>query len=168
MNDTPFWQTKSLEEMDQQQWEAICDGCGKCCLHSFIDSDHEDDDDFASTDFLREGETLIHTSLVCQYIDENTCGCTRYNERQQLVPSCVKLTKENLKDIFFMPQSCSYRRLYEGRGLASWHPLLNNGQKEQMHAAGISIQGRVTKDNTVDLENDFEEYVAQWPTFDCD
>ncbi|CAH9065168.1 hypothetical protein PSECIP111951_03606 [Pseudoalteromonas holothuriae] len=168
MSNSQFWQTKSLEQMNQQEWEAICDGCGKCCLHSFIDSDLEEDENFASTDFLREGESLIYTSLVCQYIDEQTCGCTRYNERQSLVPSCVKLTKENLKDIFFMPQSCSYRRLYEGRGLASWHPLLNNGSKEKMHTAGISAKGRVTKDNTVDMENEFEDYVAQWPTFDCD
>ncbi|WP_010361946.1 YcgN family cysteine cluster protein [Pseudoalteromonas citrea] len=153
--------------MTQQQWESICDGCGKCCLHSFIDSD-EEDDDFESTDFLREGEELIYTSLVCQYIDEETCGCTRYEQRQELVPSCVKLTKENLKDIFFMPQSCSYRRLYEGRGLASWHPLLNDGDKSKMHDMGISAKGRITKDNTVDIEEDFEHYVAQWPTYDCD
>ena len=160
-----FWQTKSLEQMNDQEWESICDGCGKCCLHSFIDSDEED---FSSTDHIREGETLIYSSLVCQYIDEQTCACTRYAERQTLVPSCVKLTKENLKDIFFMPNSCSYRRLHEGRGLASWHPLLNKGKKDKMNELGISIQGRVTKDNIVDIEEDFEDYIVDWPEFDCD
>ena len=125
MYENSFWQTKTLAQMNEQEWESICDGCGKCCLHSFIDSDEEE---FSSTDHLREGESLIYSSLICQYIDESSCACTRYNERQQLVPSCVKLTKDNLKDIFFMPNSCSYRRLYEYRGLASWHPLLNSGQ----------------------------------------
>lgn len=167
MTSKSFWLSTSLENMTQQQWESICDGCGKCCLHSFIDSD-EEGDEFESTDFLREGEELIYTSLVCQYIDEETCGCTRYAQRQELVPSCVKLTKENLKDIFFMPQSCSYRRLYEGRGLASWHPLLNDGDKTKMHDMGISAKGRITKDNIVDIEEDFEHYVVQWPTYDCD
>ena len=165
MTNKNFWQTTSLEQMSNEQWESICDGCGKCCLHSFIDSDEES---FESTDQLREGESLIYSSLVCQYIDEHTCGCTRYLERQTLVPSCVKLTKENLKDIFFMPNSCSYRRLYEGRGLASWHPLLNGGSKHKMHEVGISVKGRTTKDNTVNIEEDFEEYIATWPEYDCD
>lgn len=94
-----FWQEKTLEEMTRDEWEAICDGCGKCCLHSFIDSD-EEDESFESTDFLREGEELLYTDVVCQYNDKNSCGCSRYSERQVLVPSCVQLTKENLKDIF--------------------------------------------------------------------
>lgn len=94
-----FWQEKTLEEMTGDEWEAICDGCGKCCLHSFIDSD-EEGESFESTDFLREGEELLYTDVVCQYNDKNSCGCSRYSERQVLVPSCVQLTKENLKDIF--------------------------------------------------------------------
>ena len=83
------------------------------------------------------------------------------------MPSCVKLTKENLKDIFFMPQSCSYRRLYEGRGLASWHPLLNGGSKDMMHQLGISVRDKTVKDCDVDLD-DFDLYVAEWPTRDID
>jgi uncharacterized cysteine cluster protein YcgN (CxxCxxCC family) len=84
-----------------------------------------------------------------------------------LVPSCVKLTKENLKDIFFMPQSCSYRRLHEGRGLASWHPLVNNGDKAHMHELGISVKDKTVKDCDVKLD-DFDLYIAEWPTKDCD
>lgn len=162
-----FWQNKSLAQMNQQEWEAICDGCGKCCLHSFIDSDDAEEDDFESTDYLREGETLIYTNIVCQYLDTDACFCTRYDERQTLVPSCVKLTKDNIDSIFFMPQSCSYRRLYEGRGLASWHPLNHQGSKDAMHKAGISVQGRVVKDNEVDMEY-FEAYEASWPEKDID
>ena len=127
MLEEKFWETKTLAQMNEQEWEAICDGCGKCCLNTFIDS--EDDDDFTPTDTLRPGEQLIYTNIVCQYLDNKTCSCSQYEQRQTLVPSCVKLTKENIDDIFFMPQSCSYRRVQEGRGLASWHPLLNKGKK---------------------------------------
>ncbi|MCF7513397.1 YcgN family cysteine cluster protein [Pseudoalteromonas sp. L23] len=162
-----FWQEKALEEMTRDEWEAICDGCGKCCLHSFIDSD-EEDESFESTDFLREGEELLYTDVVCQYNDKNSCGCSRYSERQVLVPSCVQLTKENLKDIFFMPNSCSYRRLHEGRGLASWHPLRNNGSKQAMIDAGISIFGKATSELEVDLESDFEAHIVEWPHKDCE
>ncbi|NUZ10267.1 YcgN family cysteine cluster protein [Pseudoalteromonas sp. McH1-7] len=161
-----FWQEKTLEEMTTEEWESICDGCGKCCLHSFIDSDEEDDSEFESTDFLREGEELLYTDIVCQYNDATTCGCSRYSERQILVPSCVQLTKENLKDIFFMPTSCSYRRLYEGRGLASWHPLKHKGSKQAMIDAGISIFGRAISELEVDLESDFESHIVDWPTKD--
>ena len=98
LSQTQFWLTKSLSEMSENEWEAICDGCGKCCLNTFIDS--EDEDEFTATDQLREGEQLIFTNIVCQYLDNNTCGCSEYENRQTLVPSCVKLTKENLKDIF--------------------------------------------------------------------
>lgn len=165
MLEANFWQHKTLDQMDQNEWEAICDGCGKCCLNSFIDSD--DDDDFAPTDVLRDGEELIFTNIACQYLDAHACQCTDYANRQTLVPSCVKLTKENLKDIFFMPQSCSYRRMHEGRGLASWHPLRHDGDKTAMHQAGISVQDKVVKDNEVDLD-DFQDYIATWPTLDKD
>ena len=161
-----FWQQKSLSAMTQQEWEAICDGCGKCCLNSFIDSD-EEDDEFSPTDTLREGEEIIFTNIACQYLDSSACMCTDYANRQQLVPSCVKLTKDNLKDIFFMPQSCSYRRLHEGRGLASWHPLNHHGDKRAMHEAGISVKDKVVKDNEVNLDN-FQDYIATWPTLDKD
>lgn len=165
MLENQFWIKKSLEQMSQNEWEAICDGCGKCCLNTLIDSEY--DDEFTVTEQLREGEELLFTSIACQYLDEQSCGCSDYANRQTLVPSCVKLTKENLASIFFMPPSCSYRRLHEGRGLASWHPLLNNGSKETMHQLDISVQGKTVKDCDVDFD-DFDLYVAQWPMKDCD
>ncbi|WP_105172915.1 YcgN family cysteine cluster protein [Pseudoalteromonas sp. T1lg24] len=166
MLEDKFWLKKSLAEMNNDEWEAICDGCGKCCLHTFIDSD-EQDENFKSTDVLREGEEIIYTAIVCRYLDTKKCFCTEYENRTTLVPSCVKLTKDNIDNIFFMPPSCSYRRLHEGRGLASWHPLLNNGSKAVMHRMGISVKGRVMKDNQIDMDL-FEDYIADWPKEDHD
>ncbi|MCF6456628.1 YcgN family cysteine cluster protein [Pseudoalteromonas sp. MMG024] len=166
MLEDKFWLKKSLAEMNNEEWEAICDGCGKCCLHTFIDSD-EQDESFESTDVLREGEEIIYTAIVCRYLDTKKCFCTEYENRTTLVPSCVKLTKDNIDNIFFMPPSCSYRRLHEGRGLASWHPLLNNGSKAVMHRMGISVKGRVMKDNQIDMDL-FEDYIADWPKEDHD
>ncbi|WAJ71251.1 YcgN family cysteine cluster protein [Catenovulum adriaticum] len=156
----PFWQTKTLEQMNRQEWEQICDGCGKCCLHKFIADDEVDD--IETTHQINEGETLEYTNIVCQYLNDKTCSCTVYDKRRKLVPDCVELTPDNLDDIFYMPTSCSYRRLQEGKGLPSWHPLLNKGKKSKMHQAGMSVRGKVIKDNEVDLEF-FEDYIAVWP-----
>ena len=168
MNSKPaFWETKTLEEMTWAEWEQICDGCGKCCLHKFID-DEEVDGDMETTDFLRDGEELIYTSIVCQLLDSDNCHCTQYAERTTLVPDCVQLTKENLKDIFYMPNSCSYRRLYEGRGLPSWHPLLHNGDKQPMHDADMSVKGKVVSEATLPHLNYYDDFVVEWPNEDID
>ncbi|RDV24639.1 YcgN family cysteine cluster protein [Alteromonas aestuariivivens] len=159
-----FWETKSLQEMSEQEWESLCDGCGKCCLHKFIE---DEVDAAAPTDTLNPEEQVHYTNIVCSLLNTKTCSCTRYSERTQLVPDCVKLTKENLKDIFFMPTSCSYRRLFEGRGLPSWHPLLNRGKKAAMHRAGMSVRGKTVFETDVDLE-EFEDYIALWPLEDID
>ncbi|MEO2268594.1 YcgN family cysteine cluster protein [Pseudoalteromonas sp. YIC-656] len=166
MLENKFWETKTLAQMNEQEWEAVCDGCGKCCLNKFIDSDEEDDEsDFANE--LRPGEELLFTNIACHYLDNKTCSCSAYDQRQKLVPSCVKLTKENMEQVYYLPLSCSYRRLHEGRGLASWHPLLNKGKKSKMHAAGISVRNKIVKDSDVYME-DIEEHIADWPNFDCD
>ncbi|MER2492851.1 YcgN family cysteine cluster protein [Catenovulum sediminis] len=166
MTDTaPFWQTKTLQEMTRSEWEQICDGCGKCCLHKFIADDTVAE--VTTTDRIDEGESLEFTNIVCRYLNDKTCSCTVYPKRRQLVPDCVELTPENLDAIFYMPSSCSYRRLQEGRGLPSWHPLLNKGKKSKMHQAGMSVRGKVLKDDEVDLEY-FEDYIAIWPLKDVD
>lgn len=161
----PFWQTKKLADMTTEEWESICDGCGKCCLHKFIEDD--DVEEASATDVINDGEQIHYTNIVCGLLNTKTCSCTRYTERTKLVPDCVKLTKDNLDDIFFMPPSCSYRRLHEGRGLASWHPLLNKGKKSAMHQAGMSVRGKTVYDHDVDLNN-FEDYIALWPLEDID
>ncbi|GGW94889.1 YcgN family cysteine cluster protein [Alteromonas halophila] len=161
----PFWETKTLEEMNDAEWEAVCDGCAKCCLHKFIDDDSSDD--AQPTDVLYEGEQVHYTSIVCTLLNTKRCECSQYEKRTELVPDCVKLTKENLKDIFFMPPSCSYRRLYEGRGLPAWHPLLNKGKKSAMHSKGMSVRGKTVDEADVSLE-DAEDYIALWPLEDID
>ncbi|WP_158968069.1 YcgN family cysteine cluster protein [Paraglaciecola sp. L3A3] len=160
-----FWQTKRLEDMDNKEWEALCDGCGKCCLHKFIED--ETIEAAEVTDHIKNGENVHYTNIVCGLLNTKTCSCTQYAERTKLVPDCVKLTKDNLKDIFFMPPSCSYRRLHEGRGLPSWHPLLNKGKKSAMHQNGMSVRGKTVYDHDVDLEK-FEDYIALWPVQDLD
>ncbi len=162
---TPFWQAKRLEEMSDKEWESICDGCAKCCLHKFIDDD--DSELMSVTDELREGESLVYSNIVCSYLNTKTCDCTCYTKRRTLVPDCVKLTQANLDQVFYMPTSCSYRRLQEGRGLPSWHPLLNKGKKSAMHKAGMSVRGKVVKDEEVGLEN-FEDHIVDWPDADLD
>lgn len=160
-----FWQQKTLDQMNDAEWEAICDGCAKCCLHKFI---HDDEAPQAHyTDELKADELIHYTNIVCSLLNTKTCQCSRYTERTKLVPECVKLTKDNLDDIFFMPPSCSYRRLHEGRGLPSWHPLLHKGKKSAMHTTGMSVRGKTVFDCDVDLD-EFEDYIALWPLEDVD
>ena len=162
---TGFWEEKSLAEMSQQEWEAICDGCGKCCLHKFIDDENADVPE--TTDVIAEHEIVEFTNVVCDYLNTKTCSCTQYENRTTLVPDCVQLTKDNLKDIFYMPPSCSYRRLEEGRGLPSWHPLLNRNKKTAMHKAEMSVRGKTVFEHQVDAEK-YEEHIVTWPLNDID
>ncbi|MFT2091469.1 YcgN family cysteine cluster protein [Paraglaciecola sp. 2405UD69-4] len=160
-----YWEEKPLSDMTVSEWEGICDGCAKCCLHKFIDD--EEVSEAATTDHIKPSEQIHYTNIACGLLNTKSCSCTKYMERTKLVPECVKLTKENLEDIFFMPPSCSYRRLHEGRGLPSWHPLLHKGKKSAMHKAGMSVRGKTVADHDVDLEN-FEDYIAIWPIEDID
>lgn len=164
----PFWQEKSLKEMSRTEWESLCDGCAKCCLHKFIDDESTTDEtELMPTDHLNEGEQMSYSNIACHLLNDKTCQCTQYQKRTTLVPDCVKLTQDNLDDIFFMPPSCTYRRLQEGRGIPSWHPLLNKGKPSAMHKAGMSVRGKTVKDNEVDLEY-FEDYIVTWPLNDLD
>ncbi|GBL03436.1 YcgN family cysteine cluster protein [Glaciecola sp. KUL10] len=163
-----YWLDTPLADMSKEQWESICDGCAKCCLHKFIDDQSvNEEDDFAPTDVLREGEEILFTNIACHLLHTKTCACTSYEKRSTLVPDCVTLTKENLESIFYMPKSCSYRRLHEGRGLASWHPLLNKGKKAKMHESRISVRGRTVNEHDI-LYDEFEDYVVTWPENDID
>ena len=149
--------------MSAEEWESLCDGCGKCCLHKFIED--EEAEEQATTDHISEGEQIHFTSIVCSLLNTKTCSCTKYTQRTKLVPDCVQLTKDNLQDIFYMPPSCTYRRVYEGRGLPAWHPLLNRGSKSKMHKAGMSVRGKTVYEHDVDLEQ-FEQYIVIWPLED--
>ena len=109
MNGTPFWKTTPLAELTRPQWESLCDGCGRCCLHKLEDID---------------SGKLFFTSVVCHLFDDQKCQCTRYSERSVLVPDCLVLTPENLDSINFLPDTCAYRLLNEGQTLPDWHPLV--------------------------------------------
>ena len=140
----PFWETKSLEQMSRTEWEQLCDGCGKCCLHKFEDED---------------SGNILYTQVACRYLD-NHCQCSAYAQRKSLVPDCVDLYALN-RDLFrWLPQSCAYRLLAEGEALPSWHPLVS-GDKNSVHAAGMSVQGRVVSEAHVHPD-DIEEQVVHW------
>ncbi|MFD2166013.1 YcgN family cysteine cluster protein [Thalassotalea euphylliae] len=163
-----FWEVKSLAEMTRQEWESLCDGCAKCCLHKFIhDESASDEDEFTPTDHMEEGEQMVYSNIACHLLNDKTCQCTKYAQRTKLVPDCVQLTQDNLDDVFFMPPSCTYRRIQEGRGIPSWHPLLHKGKKSAMHKAGMSVRGKIVKDDDVFVE-DFEDYIVTWPLDDLD
>lgn len=164
----PFWQSKTLEQMTRQEWESLCDGCAKCCLHKFIDDEDTDDDsELMPTTYINEGEQMNYSNIACHLLNDKSCQCTQYSKRTTLVPDCVQLTQDNIDSVFFMPPSCTYRRLKEGRGIPSWHPLLHKGKKTAMHKAGMSVRGKIVKDSEVDLDF-FEDYIVLWPLNDID
>ena len=142
----PFWETKSLAELTKTEWESLCDGCGRCCLHKLEDEDTGD---------------IFFTSVSCRLLDTERCRCRHYPERLQYVPDCIVLTPEQLAGSSALPTSCAYRRLAEGRGLPEWHPLIS-GDIESVHQAGMSVRERVISETEVDEEN-LEDYLLDWP-----
>ncbi|MDX1705166.1 YcgN family cysteine cluster protein [Pseudidiomarina sp.] len=152
MTEIPFWERKKLTEMTAEEWESLCDGCGKCCLHKLIDEDDSTDE--------------VHfTHVSCHLLDTGTARCRHYADRKNYVPDCVVISPDNLAVLDYMPPSCAYRRLAEGRGLASWHPLLNGGSQSAMIAAGISAAGRVISEDQLGI--DLEDCIVSWPLNDC-
>ena len=145
MAEKPFWQTVKLTDMTAAQWEAVCDGCAKCCLVKLQDEDSRE---------------IVFTDIVCNLLDQQTCRCAHYQERTKLVPDCVKLTKDNLDKIDFMPPSCAYRLLHEGKDLPQWHPLVS-GHADSVVEVGMSVKGRVIAEMTFD--GDSEDRVVDWP-----
>ena len=168
MSNANFWEHKSLAEMTRQEWESLCDGCGKCCLHKLID-DETPPSDFVSSDAAAADEQVHFTDIACSLLHTDTCSCTHYAQRNRLVPDCVQLTEKNLAitNIFYLPPSCTYRRLQEGRGMPSWHPLLNRGSKRDMHRVGMSVRGKTICERDVSPEA-FEQHIVTWPLADLD
>lgn len=140
----PFWETTPLDRMTTEQWESLCDGCGRCCLHKLRDEDTEE---------------LAFTNVSCRLLDTHSCRCTRYETRRRWVPDCVSLTPETLAGIDWLPPTCAYRRVAEGRGLAAWHPLVS-GTSETVHSAGISVRDRATNERRAGA---LEDHVVEWP-----
>ena len=140
--DAPFWTTTPLERMSEAEWESLCDGCGKCCLSKLEDED--------------TGE-IYFTSVGCRLFDAATCRCRDYPRRLAQVPDCVRLTPENVHTIPWLPSTCAYRLVAEGRDLEWWHPLVS-GDPDTVHRAGISVRGRVSASE--DELSEPEDYFA--------
>ena len=134
--DTPFWKSKPLSEMTQGEWESLCDGCGRCCLNKLEDED--------------TGK-FLYTRAACKLLDIGTCRCTDYVNRAQRVPDCVTLTPKNVSELGWLPESCAYRRLDEGRGLAWWHPLVS-GTPDTVREAGISVENEAYTEEGITVD----------------
>ena len=140
----PFWEAKALDQMSREEWESLCDGCGRCCLIRFEDED--------------TGE-VVPTRVSCRLLDTETCRCTNYAHRKRFVPDCIKLTPAAIPQLGWMPKSCAYRRLYEGRGLADWHPLVS-GDPSSVIRAEISIRGQTISETSLADPEDAMDFPA--------
>ena len=141
-----FWETKRLDDMSQAEWEALCDGCGRCCVVKLEDEDTG---------------TVYPTSVSCRLLDITSCRCTDYCNRHDRVPDCVKLDRDNVSNLGWLPETCAYRRISEGQGLDWWHPLVS-GDARTVAEAGISVSGRVLPETQV-AEEDLVAFMIEWP-----
>jgi uncharacterized cysteine cluster protein YcgN (CxxCxxCC family) len=143
-DDAPFWRRKRLDEMTRAEWESLCDGCARCCLLKLED--------------IETGE-IAYTDIACRLLDCHACRCTDYKARQKHVPDCIALEPAKVPDMGWLPSTCAYRLIAEGRALYPWHPLVS-GDPESVHKAGISVRGRVRREQE---ELDPEDRIVTWP-----
>lgn len=139
-----FW-TLPLAKLTPAEWEALCDGCGKCCLNKLEDPDTEE---------------VALTRVACRLLDDETCRCGQYDIRRQLVPECIFLTPKNLdQHAYWMPETCAYKLLWQGRDLPKWHPLMS-GDPDTVHRAGISVRGMTVSEAEIP-EDEWEDYIIE-------
>ena len=138
-----FWETKSLKQMTKYEWESLCDGCGKCCLHKLEDID--------------TGEVSI-SNVTCSFLDEETCNCKDYSNREKNVPDCISLDLKNIKKLQWLPETCAYRLIDEGKSLYNWHHLIS-GSKSTIHEYGMSVRDYSINESKL---NNAEEYILEW------
>jgi len=143
--DKPFWETTAPEDMSPTEWESLCDGCAKCCLLKLEDEDTGD---------------IAYTRLHCRLLDEETCRCSDYAGRKAIVPDCVILTPKSVGELKWMPRSCAYRLIHEGKPLPDWHHLIS-GDTALVHKDGHSIIGQTVSEDTV-FEEDQMDWIVDW------
>ena len=140
-----YWERVPLKNMSEREWEALCDGCGKCCLNKLDDED--------------SGEVAL-TRVACRLLDDDTCRCANYDNRHQFVPDCIVLRPDNLDThAYWMPDTCAYRLLWQGNPLPDWHPLIS-GTPDSVHQAGISVRGITVSEFDIP-QDDWEEYIIE-------
>jgi uncharacterized cysteine cluster protein YcgN (CxxCxxCC family) len=140
----PFWEAKTLAAMSRAEWESLCDGCGRCCLHKLRDEDTDE---------------ISFTNVACRLLDLGTCRCSDYANRRRRVPDCVQLTPANLKTVDWLPPSCAYRLLGEGKPLYPWHPLIS-GTPDSVRKSGAAINGRALSERDA---GPLEHHIVSWP-----
>jgi uncharacterized cysteine cluster protein YcgN (CxxCxxCC family) len=146
-DDTPFWKRKTLEQMTPREWESLCDGCGRCCLNKLEE----------------EGtEKIFFTDVACKLLNHDTCRCTDYKNRLKKVPDCVGLTPAEVRILDWLPPTCAYDLLAKGKDLYWWHPLVS-GDPDTVHAAGISVRGRVGACESQVPDEELENWIVSWP-----
>lgn len=142
-----FWETKPMDKLSPKEWESLCDGCGKCCLNKLEDEDTG---------------VVVMTRVACRLLDDQSCFCAHYPIRHQFVPECIVLNPKTLKEnLYWLPQTCGYRLVYEGRPLYPWHPLIS-GDRQTVHDAGVSVQGLTIPEFEVH-EDDWEDHIIEEP-----
>ncbi len=146
-DERPFWESKPLEALAPEQWEKLCDGCGRCCLVKL------EDEDTGAVHF---------TDIACRLFDAGNCRCGDYARRRRRVRDCLKLTPDLARALHWLPPTCAYRLRAEGRQLAWWHPLVS-GSTETVHEAGISVRGRVAASETAVKLDDYPDHIVSWP-----
>jgi len=141
-----FWKKKTLSQMSEQEWESLCDGCGKCCLNKLED--------------WETGE-IYWTDIGCELLNCETCQCSDYENRFHKVPDCIGLTPKHIQTLGWLPPTCAYRLVFEGQDLYWWHHLLS-GSRQTVHEAGMSVKGRVQPDEGFSPE-EYENHLVEWP-----
>ena len=142
-----FWETKRLTDLSPDEWEALCDGCGKCCMNKLEDEE--------------TGEVVL-TRVSCRLFDDGSCRCSQYEIRHQFVPECIVMSPKTLpQNLYWMPETCAYKLLWNGNALPDWHPLLT-GDPDSVHDAGVSMQGVTIPEFEVD-EDDWEDHIIEEP-----
>ncbi len=144
MDELPFWKRKTLSQMNPEEWESLCDGCAKCCLEKLENA--------------RTGE-ISYTNVACPLLDLDTCRCVDYTHRAARMADCVALTPEVIPDLGWMPSTCAYRLIHEGRDLPWWHRLVC-GDGGAVHRHGRSVHGRVVPEN---MAGDLWDHEVKWP-----